>query len=261
MKKLTLALAMAIMTTGSAFASPFINGGFEDGNTNGWATGAGYRGVTSNANMAPGLFLPGGSLYNAANTNHSSIISAGTVDPLLGNLLGSTVYNGNYSYRAEDTSSGGYASVISQKVTNYTDANIFFAWKAVLENGGHSDDESALMMIVLHDDTANTDVIRRVYNAGNGGGGVDGRFSTSGDFFYTSQWQLEQLTIDASLSGHDFTLSLLAADCEPAAHTGYAYLDGFGSVLPPADVPEPMSLALLGAGLAGMGVVRRRKQK
>ncbi|MFZ6647831.1 PEP-CTERM sorting domain-containing protein [Undibacterium sp. TJN25] len=261
MKKLSLALAIALMSTGSAFASPFVNGGFEDGNTSGWTTGAGYRGNTLNAGMTPDLFLPSGALYNASYTNHSSLISAGTVDPILGGLLGSTVYNGNYSYRAEDTTSGGYASVISQKVTNYTDANIFFAWKAVLENGGHSDDESALMMIVLHDDTNNTDVIRRVYNAGDGGGGVDGRFSSSGDFFYTSQWQLEQLNIDASLSGHDFTLSLLAADCNPTAHTGYAYLDGFGAVLPPADVPEPMSIALFGLGLTGMAAVRRRKKK
>ncbi len=261
MKKLTLALTLALMTSASAFANPFVNGGFEGGNTNGWTTGAGYRGDTLNSGMSPGLFLPTGALYDASQNNHSAIISAGSVDPLLGALLGSTVYNGNYSFRAENTVNGGYASVISQKVTGYTDANIFFAWKAVLENGGHSEDESALMMIVLHDDTTNADVISRVYNAGAGGGGVDSRFSTSGDLFYTSQWQIEQLAIDASLSGHDFTLSLLAADCNPTGHVGYAYLDGFGAVVPPTDLPEPMSIALFGLGLTGIAAARRRKQK
>ncbi|GGC67017.1 PEP-CTERM sorting domain-containing protein [Undibacterium terreum] len=260
MKKMTLALTLALMTSASAFAAPFVNGGFEDGTTTGWTTGQGARYNTLNSGMSPAAFLPGGSLYTNSFT-HSSVVSSGYVDPNLGNLLGSTVYSGNYAFRAEDTTSGGYASVISQKVTNYTDANIFFAWKAVLENGGHSENESALLMIVLHDDTTNTDVISRVYNAGDGGGGVDNRFSSSGDLFYTSQWQIEQLAIDASLSGHDFTLSLLAADCQPSAHTGYAYLDGFGSVTPPSDVPEPMSLALVGLGLTGMAAVRRRKQK
>ena len=53
-------------------------------------------------------------------------------DPNVGSLL-NRVYSGNYSYRAEDTTWGGYASAITQTVTNWTDNNIFFAWAAVLE--------------------------------------------------------------------------------------------------------------------------------
>lgn len=253
--------AFALGLSGSAMASAFINGGFEDGNTNGWVTGGGYRGYESNGSLNPADVLPGGSLYSGAATR-SSIISAGTVDPNLGAALGSTVYSGNYSYRVEDTTSGGYVSAVSQHVQNYTDSSIFFAWKAVLENGGHTADQSALFKVVLHDDTTNTDLISRTYNAGAGGGGVDNRFSSSGDLFYTPQWQIEQLSIDSALSGHDFTLSLLAADCEPTAHTGYAYLDGFGAVLPPpsGSVPLPGTLALLGIGFAGFGAARKRKE-
>jgi hypothetical protein len=261
----TLTFAMLANT---AQAATFINGGFEDGTINGWTTGGGSRTSTSNSTLAPTQFLPGGSLY-AGPSPRSAIISAGTVDPNIGAALGSTVYSGNFSYRAEDTSTGGFASAISQKVTNYTDPNVFFAWKAVLENGGHTQDQSAEMVITLRDDTTGTNVISRIYNAGAGGGGVDTRFTTAGDLFYTSQWQIEQIVIDQSLAGHDFTLSLLAADCLPAAHTGYAYLDGFGGVLPDADnpgtpggtVPEPGTTALLGLGLFGFVASRRKSAK
>jgi hypothetical protein len=208
--------------------------------------------------LTPATFLPGGSLYSGPSTR-SGVVAAGTVDPLLGAALGSTVYSGNYSYRAEDTDTGGYASALSQKMTNYTDENIFFAWKAVLENGDHEADASAELLITLTDDTTGTLLISRVYNAGAGGGGVDSRFTTSGTLFYTPDWQIEQLGIDSSLAGHDFTLSLLAADCYFGAHTGYAYIDVFGAVIPPVNVPEPASAALMLLGAATLLKSRRRK--
>ena len=258
--KYALAAALAFTAiTGTAHAGAFINGGFENGNANGWTTGEGDRSGIDNAGMTAAAFLPGGSLY-AGPAMRSSVISAGTTDPVLGALLGSTVYSGQYSYRTEDTTFGGFASVLSQKVTNYTEQNIFFAWKAVLENGGHADDESAELLITLTDDTTGTTLINRIYNAGDGGGGVDSRFSMDGNLFYTPAWQIEQLAIDSSLSGHDFTLSVLAADCQPTGHTGYAYIDGFGAVIPPVKVPEPASAALMLLGAGAMLRSRRRKQ-
>ena len=59
--------------------------------------------------------------------------------------------------------------------------------------------------------------------------------------------------------GDTFTLELLASDCPYGGHWGYVYLDGFGSVIPPVNTPEPDSLALLGAGLFGLGLIRRRR--
>ena len=250
----TLFTAMA----SSAHAGVLVNGGFENGTANGWTTGAGARLGTDNASLTTAALLPGGALYTDAGSR-SSIITAGTVDPLIGAALGSTVYSGNYSYRTEDTLSGGYASVISQKVLNYTDSNIFFAWKAVLENGGHEANGSAELLITLIDDTTGQNLISRIYNAGVGGGGVDSRFKTAGDFFYTSDWQIEQLAIDSSLKGHDFTLSLLAADCFYSGHAGYAYIDGFGGVIP-TKVPEPASAALMLLGVGALASARRRKQ-
>lgn len=263
MKKLGLCLAMGVAASlfvAPAFANPigFVNGGFEDGNFNGWTvSNSAYRGGIFNASLTPAWVFA-----NQGTAMHSAIIDSSYVDPnVSAALLGTTVYSGKYAARIEDTTYGGYASAISQTVTNYTEANIFFAWKAVLE-GAHGPTDAATMKLVLHDDTTNTDLIVREYNAASGGGGVDPRFSFDGNNYYTPDWQIEQLGIDSSLSGDSFTLSVLASDCEPTGHWGYVYLDGFGSVKPPPSVPEPSSLGLLGLGvlLCGGFAWRRRRE-
>lgn len=258
MKLQFLAGVVAMMgLTGLAHADGFSNGGFETGTTAGWTTGGGNRAGVYNAGLTPAQFLPGGSL-NGDNGVRGQVIDASYEDPNLHALLGSTVHTGKYAYRSEDTTSGGYATVISQKVSNYTESNIYFAWKAVLENGSHVENESALMMLTLTDDTTGQLLISRSYNAGYTGSGVDSRFSVEGSLFYTPTWQVEQLSIDQSLSGHSFTMSLLSADCQPTGHTGYAYLDGFGSV--PLPVPEPTSYGMMLAGLGLLGFMARRKK-
>src|SRR5688572_27222748 len=121
----TAVLLGVVSVAGSASAAGFVNGAFETGDTTGWTTSSStYRGGVNNAGLTPA--------YVKANTGspaHSSIVAAGTVDPNVGANLGATVYSGKYSYRVEDTVAGGYASLIEQQVNNYTDANIFFAWK------------------------------------------------------------------------------------------------------------------------------------
>lgn len=260
--RIVAALAMLGASATAASATTFTNGGFETGNFSGWTQGAGFRGNTANSALTTAMLLPGGSLYDASLLGHSAVVNASYVDPNLGASLGGAVYSLNFSARVEDTTNGGYASVISQTVANYTDANIFFAWKAVLENGGHTADQSAEMLIELTDNTTNQVIVRRQFNAGASGVGVDTRFTNNGSgFFYTPQWQIEQLSLTPTQIGHTFTLSVLGADCEPTGHTGYVFLDGFGAVTPPVTnaVPEPASLLALAAGLGGLGLFRRKR--
>ena len=253
MKKTVIAMAIASALASPAFAASFINGGFETGDFTGWdVSNSAYRAGVNNTGLTPAFVYA-----NDTSPLHTAIINTSYVDPNVGAALGTTVYSGANAIRVEDTTFGGYASAITQRVNNYTDTDIFFAWKAVLL-GAHGTSDAATMKLVLRDETDGIDLITRTYNAASGGGGVDPRFSLLGGNFYTPAWQIEQLTIGAGLTGHDFSLTVLASDCQPTGHWGYVYLDGFGAQRP-TQVPEPASLALVGLALAGVAASRRRK--
>jgi len=266
MKKLILIFIVCFLCFSSTAWAQFVNGDFELGDTSGWTLGGGYRANIYNNTYAPILnpidFLPGGANYNTSIGGYprSAIVTPG-VAPYTDNNL-NRVYGGSYAFRAEDLTYGGYASVITQRVNNYTDPNIFFAWAAVLE-GAHSDYDAATFKLVLRDETAGTDLITREYNAASGGGGVDQRFTLSSDGYYYTPWQTEQLVLGDAV-GNDFSLTLLASDCEPTGHAGMVYLDGFGAAIPDqgTPVPEPATMLLLGSGLIGLaGYARRRFKK
>ena len=236
-----------------AQAATFVNGGFEAGDFSGWTLGgtSSPRSV-NNSGLTPATIGTG-------DTSRSTIINTAYVDPNLGAALGSTIYNGNYSWRVENTVNGGYASDIQQQVLNYTDNDIFFEWKAVLE-AAHDAETSATMKIILTDTTTGTDVITRIYNAATGTGG-GAPFSFDGRFDYTPNWQVEHLDLAAlGLIGDDFLLTVIGSDCQPTGHMGYVDLDGFAPTVIPPGVPEPASLALLGAGLLGLTAARRKRR-
>jgi hypothetical protein len=74
---------------------------------------------------------------------------------------------------------------------------------------------------------------------GGGGGGPGGGGGGAGSDYYMHNWDW------------------LWTDHRSGAHTG----DGFIVIKSGADVPEPASLGLAGAGLAGLGAIRRRRRR
>lgn len=210
----------------------FRNGGFETGNSDGWIIGGGTRTSIFSSNIDPNEFLPGGSRYDRNIVeNQAEIVETGK-DKALKDLMPKVTHSGNYAWRVGDTSKGGHVSVISQKIKGYYCLDIYFAWLAVLENGNHSAINSSIMVIELKDSTVGDSLLIRRYDAGVSSNGVDARFERKNSYFYTPSWQIEHLRIDSSRTGHDFTLTVLAADCRPSGHKGYIYLDSFGGVPP-----------------------------
>jgi hypothetical protein len=256
-QKITMLVIATVSFTlsGLANASTFNNGGFENKNLSGWTQGGG-KWTSGNAPLNPANFAGG--------TPNNTIQSSGT-DAITG---ANTVYGGNYSVRVGDSSSGANVSTISQSVTNYTDNNIFFAWNAVLEES-HGLTDSGHFSLNLRDDTTGLNVISRGYSSagaiGSGTQGVTWNTYTlnTGENWFSSGWVVENIDLLAlNLVGHNFTLSLLAADCYLTGHGGYAYLDGFGAVNPPVGpsaVPVPGAVWLFGSALLGFAGFGRRK--
>lgn len=251
-KKLGSMAAAILMTLGtSAYAGAFVNGGFEDGNLNGWTGGGGSWFGSPAAPVDPATYAGG--------TPNNTIMSGGT-DAITG---ANRVYGGGYSVRVNDEVNNRSVSTISQTVTNYTDNSIFFAWNAVLE-ASHGLADSDYFSLTLRDNTTNTNLVSRAYSsAGSIGSGTSGVTWTQFGSWFSSGWVVEQIDLAAlGAVGHDFTLTLLASDCPYSGHAGYVYLDGFGAVNPPTgQVPEPGSLALLGLGFAGLAAARQRQKK
>jgi hypothetical protein len=257
MKKV-IALTAGLVLSMSASAASFLNGGFEDGNLGSWANGGGSRIGVQNPALSAGFFIPQGG-------SQVSVVGPGN-DPRVGANL-NTVFAGNFSARIGDTVTGGNGGAIAQTVVNYTAATLNFSWAAVVEPA-HSLTDAPLFGVRVLDVTAGNAVVYSESFLAASGASTAGLFRTStvNSSYLYAPWQ--SVTVNTTV-GNTYRIELFAADCEPAGHLGYAYLDGFGSVVggggdngntggTGGTVPTPGTVALLALGLAGVTLLRKK---
>lgn len=270
MKKLLFVALQAVVLSGSAMAAAsFTNGGFESGNLDGWqfSSDSGSANYTS---PAPGST----SVASSGNGGLSSLLVSPGVDPQTG--INQT-YGGSYGVRTGDNlawgNSGGgtiynriqQSSTVTAEPTGGA-GFLFFAWAAVEQISGHSDTQTPFFQVSVVDTTTGTTIYDVSHYETDGGAWVDNgngwKYSANSNPGDPTGWNVVGLDLAAlGVSvGDSLTLSAIARDCTPSAHAMYVYLDGFGGIRPDVgNVPEPVTLALVGLGLAGIGATRRRK--
>jgi len=234
-----VAVLLVVLMAGFAHSAGFVNGGFETGDFSGWTLGG-------------------------PNPNDSAIVTPGT-DPNTNNNL-QKVSSGSYGARVGDQAGNSHSSTLSQTVLGWTDAAIYFAWAAVLQeptnNVAHDPSEMPDFSVQLRDlSNGGFLLYDKTYNISNlPAGFFDGATNSvagSPGLWQYNQWVAETLDTSAVI-GHNLQLIVTATDCSLGGHGGYVYVDQVGSTPPDIQVPEPGTLLLLGCALAGLYGIRRK---
>lgn len=215
---IAVAIACSSIPVSKGFAADFTNGGFELGNTSGWTTYGGTWSGSPVAPIDPSVYMPGGANYNASATPQISVVTSGTDSNANGS---NTVFDGTYAVRVNNANNDQSVSVLTQTVTGYSGTSINFAWSAVLQ-GSHGVADSDHFVIRVYDNTSAREIALISYSSATAPAGV---FTNNGQQIYYSGWRAESIR---TTPGHDYTITLLVADCPYGGHWGYVYLDSFG---------------------------------
>ena len=241
----------------------FQNGGFESGNFTGWTQGAGVNNGLTGAQPFSGSSVSLG----AGGTFRGAVVTGGP------DLVGAPIAlprTGANTARVNNRATGGIANFISQAdvITNAdrdtTDnrLHVRFSYSVVLEDPGHSASQQPFFFLRVRNVTKNTMLFEDFAFAGQTGT-LFQVVPANPSFKYLDWRNVDVLVADADV-GDSIEVYLLASDCSPTAHSGYAYLDGFGSavvtpgpgpitIAPAINVPTLGEWSLIGLGLLLLG--------
>lgn len=264
-------LSTALLALSLPASAIFTNGGFETGDFTGWTSGFGVNNGLQGAQPYSSTSISIGS----GGTFRGAVVSTGP------DLFGAPItlpYAGTRTARVNNSATGGYLNFISQS-DSVTEADrdpsdsqlhIRFNYAVVLDDPSHSASQQPFFFLRVRNVTKNTVLYEDFSFAGQTGtqfvsiptptGGA-----TNPKFL---DWKAADVVVSNSDLGDTIEVYLMASDCSPNGHAGYAYLDGFGSrVVPPgATVATPvptlnetalMALGLLLAGVAAISLRRR----
>ena len=239
-KLASVALALGL---GVSAQAGFINGGFETGDFTGWTLEHGFNGGANN-------FVP------SAGTVDAIVVTPAYVDPY---SPYDGVINETRTARINDFANGNEATRISQTgIMLAGETDVFINWAAVMEDPGHPSGQDPFFSIVVNvngvlaGSESHSAGVGVGWTAGPAFGGPNG----STVFYKSGQFHLSGLN-----AGDSVQVVMTVLDCSQTGHSGWAYLDGIGTVAqPPVGAPDGGSTALLLApALLGLLALRRKK--
>lgn len=248
----------------------FTNGGFESGDFTGWTQSNGIN----NGLTLPEPFTGASINLGAGGAFRGEVVTTGAVD-----LVGAPItlpFAGKFTARVNNAATGGIANGIAQQDTitaadrdpSDNKLHVRFAYAVVLEDPSHDHENQPFFYLSVRNVTKSTVLFEDFSFAGQTGTQFQ-PVPNNTDYLYLN-WKQADIVVPDADEGDVIEVYLLASDCEPQGHAGYAYLDGFGSrvVVPPGKVVTPVptmgeiSLLALGLLLAGAGAstLRRRRR-